>query len=108
MLLERPFHREPDEPRPKTRGDCVDGERPCRWLGCTMHLAVSVNAQGGLIEDPRGLDGMTETCALDVAARGGATLEEVGEIMGVVRERVRQIEERACSKLRTKLAAIVQ
>jgi DNA-directed RNA polymerase sigma subunit (sigma70/sigma32) len=42
---------------------------------------------------------MTETCALDVADRGGITLEEVGEIMNLTRERVRQVETAGLAKL---------
>jgi hypothetical protein len=41
-------------------------------------------------------------CALDVAkaAPEGLPLEEVGKLLGVTRERVRQIEERALEKMR--------
>ena len=24
--------------RPRTRGDCVNGIRPCPWVGCGHHL----------------------------------------------------------------------
>jgi hypothetical protein len=41
-----------------------------------------------------------DTCALDVADRGGITLEEVGVIMDLTRERVRQLETRGLTKLR--------
>ena len=43
---------------------------------------------------------MDETCALDVAGRGGITLEEVGEIMNLTRERIRQVEVRGLIKLK--------
>jgi DNA-directed RNA polymerase sigma subunit (sigma70/sigma32) len=43
---------------------------------------------------------MGETCALDVADRGGITLEEVGAIMNLTRERIRQVETRGLLKLR--------
>jgi DNA-directed RNA polymerase sigma subunit (sigma70/sigma32) len=43
---------------------------------------------------------LAETCALDVADRAGITLEEVGVIMNLTRERVRQLEMRGLSKLR--------
>ena len=42
---------------------------------------------------------MNETCALDVADRGGTTLEDVGAIMNLTRERIRQVEVRALAKL---------
>ena len=43
---------------------------------------------------------MAETCALDVADRGGITLEEVGEILNLTRERIRQVEVKGLQKLR--------
>jgi DNA-directed RNA polymerase sigma subunit (sigma70/sigma32) len=43
---------------------------------------------------------LSETCALDVADRAGITLEEVGVIMNLTRERVRQLEMRGLAKLR--------
>ncbi len=42
---------------------------------------------------------MTESCALDVADRAGTTLEEVGAIMNLTRERVRQVEVNGLAKL---------
>ena len=35
---------------------------------------------------------LKETCVLDVSDRGGSTLQEVGDILGVTRERIRQLE----------------
>ena len=43
---------------------------------------------------------MKETCALDIADRGGVTLEEVGEILNLTRERIRQVEVIGLEKLR--------
>ncbi|HZJ55112.1 MAG TPA: sigma factor-like helix-turn-helix DNA-binding protein, partial [Myxococcaceae bacterium] len=43
---------------------------------------------------------LEHTCALDVAEKGGITLEEVGEIMNLTRERIRQVETRGLAKLR--------
>ena len=40
-----------------------------------------------------------DTCALDVADRGGITLEEVGAIMNLTRERIRQVEVKGLAKL---------
>jgi DNA-directed RNA polymerase sigma subunit (sigma70/sigma32) len=45
---------------------------------------------------------MRETCSLDVADRGGITLEEVGEILNLTRERIRQVEVRGLRKLSTR------
>jgi DNA-directed RNA polymerase sigma subunit (sigma70/sigma32) len=45
---------------------------------------------------------MVDSCALDVAERGGATLERVGELMNMTRERVRQIQDVALIKFESK------
>jgi hypothetical protein len=80
--------------RPKTRADCVGRTRPCPWVSCRWHLLVDVSASGNVrVNFPDlDLDEMPETCTLDVADRGGDTLEGVGEIMNLTRERVRQLE----------------
>lgn len=80
------------QPKPITRRDCLPGGlnvvRPCRWENCKYHLKA---------EDA--------SCVLDVADQGGATLEEVGNLLGVSRERVRQIEAGAARKLQAKISA---
>lgn len=89
--------------RPKTRGDCKDAPRPCPWVGCKYHLAISVNpASGALTMNFPDLEPwqLEQTCALDVADRGGATLEEVGKLSNVTRERARQLEGRGLRLLR--------
>lgn len=79
--------------RPRTRGDCERGMRPCPFVGCRHHLMLDVGPESGSIklhfED---LDAMADTCALDVADRGEHTLAEVGDAMNVTRERIRQLE----------------
>ncbi len=42
---------------------------------------------------------MAETCALDVAERGGMTLREIGRMLGITKERVRQINDEAMTQL---------
>lgn len=80
---------------PRTRGECVDGPRPCPWWRCRFHLGADVDPETGSLKIYRPdlePDELPESCALDVAARGGMTLEEVGELMNVTRERLRQLE----------------
>src|SRR5579859_6237758 len=87
---------------PRTRADCVGGERPCPFVSCKHHLYLDVSARTGAIKlnfpDLEAWE-MTETCALDVADRGGTTLEEVGAIMNLTRERIRQVEVKGLAKL---------
>jgi hypothetical protein len=90
--------------RPRTRGDCQDAPRPCPWIGCKYHLAADVGPTGSLILNAPGalegdFTGLPESCSLDVADRGGVTLEEVGEAIGVSRERIRQLEQHALEQL---------
>jgi hypothetical protein len=92
-----------DEPRPATRGQCENDIRPCPWVACKHHLYLDVNPETGSIKinfpDLEPWE-MSETCALDVADRSGITLEEVGEIMNLTRERIRQVEVRGLLKLK--------
>lgn len=91
--------------RPKTRGECVEGERPCPFVSCAHNLYLDVSRRTGAIKlnfpdlEP---EEMRDSCALDVADRGGETLEGVGAVMNMTRERVRQVEVRALSELLTK------
>ncbi len=91
-----------EEPRPITRDACAGGERPCPYVSCKHHLFLDVSARTGAIKlnfpDLEVWD-MNETCALDVSDRGGTTLEEVGAIMNLTRERIRQVEVKGLAKL---------
>jgi len=42
---------------------------------------------------------MQDSCALDLAEEGGLTLEDVGAVMNLTRERIRQIEMSGLAKL---------
>jgi hypothetical protein len=92
-----------DIPRPTAREQCRGEARPCPWVACKHHLYLDVNPETGSIKinfpdlEPWELK---HTCALDVAERGGITLEEVGEIMNLTRERIRQVEVRGLLKLK--------
>jgi hypothetical protein len=95
--------REVEAARPRTRADCAQGARPCMFISCKHHLYLDVNPATGSIKlnfPDKEIWEMEETCALDVADRGGITLEEVGAIMNLTRERIRQVETRGLLKLR--------
>ena len=83
--------------------ECINGPRPCLYVSCKHHLYLDVNPETGSIKinfpdkEPWELG---ETCALDVAERGGITLEEVGVILNLTRERIRQVEVAGLGKLR--------
>jgi len=88
--------------RPRTRAECLDGPRPCPFVSCAHHLYLDVSPRTGAIKlnfPDLEVWEMTETCALDVADRGGTTLEEVGAIMNLTRERIRQVEVKGLAKL---------
>lgn len=88
--------------RPRTRGDCVGGPRPCPWVGCRYHLGIEVQRRGSLmiVWPDREVWELLQTCVLDVADAGGLTLEECGELLNLTRERVRQVQARAVLKLK--------
>lgn len=86
--------------------------RPCRHYGCRYHLwwdqARGLERPAGLGIEARALANFREralsgelgpSCALDVAAEGEHTYAEVGEMLGISRERVRQLEAAAIDKI---------
>jgi hypothetical protein len=92
-----------DVERPRHRADCINMQRPCPFVSCEHHLYLDVNPQSGAIKlnfPHLEVWEMAETCALDVADRGGITLEEVGAILNLTRERIRQVEVRGLGRLR--------
>ncbi|MDQ3263663.1 MAG: DNA-binding protein [Myxococcota bacterium] len=89
--------------RPKVRADCMNGPRPCLFVSCKHNLYLDVNPETGSIKlnfPDKEIGELEHTCALDVAEKGGITLEEVGAIMNLTRERIRQVETRGLIKLR--------
>src|SRR3989454_1214264 len=99
----QPLMAEMEASRPKSRADCATAARPCPYVSCKFNLYVDVNPRTGSVKmnfPDKELWELSETCALDVADRAGITLEEVGVIMNLTRERVRQLEMRGLAKLR--------
>ena len=77
--------------------------RPCPFVSCSHHLYLDVNPETGAIKlnfPHLEVWEMAETCSLDVADRGGITLEEVGAILNLTRERIRQVEVRGLAKIK--------
>jgi len=74
--------------------DCTHGDATavCRQTQCAYHLEYRGYGEHRLKP--------TRDCALVVASEGEHTVEEVAAVLGVSRERVRQIEEHALRKLR--------
>jgi len=76
--------------QPRTRGDCVDGPRPCPWLSCRYHLGLPFE----------GKRRSANTCSLDVADQGGLIQSELADELGLSKARVQQIEATALLKFR--------
>lgn len=86
--------------------------RPCVHVGCKHNLYLDVSPRSGAIKlnfphlEPWE---MQESCALDVADRGGSTLEEVGLFTALTRERIRQLETKGLAKIKalSEMAALM-
>lgn len=80
--------------RPQTRSECVEGHRPCPFVGCKYHLYLDVTRTGNIklnFPDTEVWE-LDQSCALDIADKGSTTLKVVGELMNLTRERARQLE----------------
>jgi hypothetical protein len=102
LEIGRLLYPEHDYEKPEARSQCVEGIRPCPFVSCKHHLFLDVSSRTGAIKlnfPDLEVWEMNETCALDIADRGGTTLEEVGAIMNLTRERIRQVEVKALAKL---------
>lgn len=111
-----PIEHDPDEAkilqllqpeRPPNREICENGVRPCPYVSCRYHLYLDVRGDGVLrVNFPeREPDEMMASCALDMAEDGPRTLDQVAGLMGMSKERARQLESSALEKLRKALGA---
>lgn len=94
---------------PRTRGDCVDGPRPCPFVSCKHHLYLDVSPRTGAIKlnfPALEVDELTESCSLDVADQGGKQLERIGALFNITSGRVGQIEAKAIAKVKSRAAAL--
>ena len=102
LEIGRLLYPEDDYNKPRVRNACQGGARPCPYVSCKHHLYVDVSPRTGAIKlnfPDLEVWEMGDSCALDVADRGGTTLEDVGAIMNLTRERIRQVEVKALAKL---------
>lgn len=92
--------------RPRRRSECGT-ERPCPWVGCEHHMAISElvrvtpkRARIRWLNPDLEVWEMPHTCLLDLVEQHGGkmTLEEVAKIFGVTRERIRQLEAKGLRK----------
>lgn len=88
--------------RPRARGECANVARPCPFVGCRHHLYLDLRSSGNVQLNYPGLEPwqLEASCSLDIADAGEHTLEFIAEVLGLTRERVRQIEGRAAAKCR--------
>jgi hypothetical protein len=84
---------------PKTRGGCEDLPRPCPFVRCKYNLFLDIERGRVKTYGDNPLE-MERSCALDEAEKGGLKLDEICDIYGLSRERIRQIVEHALRKMR--------
>lgn len=99
--------------RPRVRGECEPGgegehaQRPCPFVACRYNLFLDLDDTVGQLGSlkynfpdlaPEQIP-PAHSCALDTADDGGTTLEIIGDMMNLTRERIRQMEARALERL---------
>lgn len=111
--LEHANATDPVEPRPLTFAECERRgigtiESPCAYVSCRWNLAldvdnrtgsIKVNFPGAVVDGAIDVSLIPATCALVIADSDGLTLEQVGEILNLTRERVRQIETKGLQQI---------
>jgi hypothetical protein len=85
--------------RPQTRAECVEGVRPCPFVGCRHHLAVEVTGCGSLRFNFDPEDESRQSCSLDIADQGAHTVGEVSEAMNVTHQGVTYLEQQTLERL---------
>lgn len=92
--------------RPNTRAQCADGPRPCPWVSCRYHLYLDVSMDTGAIKinfPDTDISELEHSCALDVADDGEMTFEQIGGLLNLTRERIRQMTNQAVGNIGEKI-----
>lgn len=100
------WRKHPTHWRPKTREDCAKVPRPCPYVGCVFNLYLQGHGPDIKVTCPHRNPWDVppeESCELDIADRGGMTLEGVAHVLNCTRERIRQVEFAALAKVRKEL-----
>lgn len=92
--------------RPKTRADCRRVPRPCPYVGCFYNNYLEIQLRDGVPvirrthpgTEPENVD-PKKSCLLDLTDLGPLTLDAVGDVLGLTRERIRQNEQDALKKI---------
>ncbi len=88
-------------PRPKTRGDCIAGPRPCPFVSCRHHLYGDETWGKWRPNFPDLMPWeLKVTCSLDYADEGEHHATEVGPLLNVKESRVSQVEKVGAAKVR--------
>lgn len=90
---------------PRNRCECDTLPRPCPNLGCKFHLWIDHKEFARLLASlaTGKVNELPPSCVLDVAQEGEHSTEEVGAILGLTGERVRQIEKHSLGRLNSAL-----
>jgi hypothetical protein len=82
-----------------TDGACRKLPGPCPHTVCRFNLTAEHRDNRGAKPEEMHLPVVHEACALEAAELGGMTLKEIASRLSLTRERVRQIELGALTKL---------
>lgn len=92
--------------RPATRSQCSEVVRPCPFTTCRYNLYLDVTSEGWLKPNfPHLQPGeMRESCALDVAERGGVELHQLGPLLNLTQAGVAKIVDSGLRKVAAHVA----
>ncbi len=89
---------------PRRRSDCLKRRKPCPWVRCKHHFMWLMWDKLRDKSDHEIADCITKmksSCVLDMVDKyREMTLEQVGQVLNLTRERIRQIEEKAITRVR--------
>lgn len=88
--------------KPQTRAECASVPRPCPFVSCRYNLYLDVRNDGVLRFNfpDREPHEMVASCALDLASDGPRTLDTIAGLMGMSKERARQLERTGLMQVR--------